>query len=1250
MPIDAKSAPQADRAPDTWEFWVDRGGTFTDVIGRAPDGATHVRKLLSVNQDHYVDAAVEGVRQLLGLVPDDPFPAARVRAIKIGTTVATNALLERRGAPTVFVTTKGFGDTLRIGDQTRPDIFALDIDRPAPLHAFCVEADERLDAWGDVLTPLNADALARDLAQAQEAGAQSAAICFLHAHVDPRHERTAAGIAHALGFAHVSASHECDPLPRFLARARTTVADAYLTPALRAYADGLHAAFAGAPLYFMTSAGGLTAPESVRGRDALLSGPAGGVVGMAATARAIGRSKVIGFDMGGTSTDVSRHDGEGFERVESTFVGGWPVRAPTLAVHTVAAGGGSILTFDGERARVGPHSAGADPGPAAYGMGGPLTVTDANILVGRIDARFFPAVFGPGADRPLNPDVARRRFARLAFDMGAPTPEACADGFLDVAIESIARAVRRVSLAKGYDPAQYALSSFGGAGGQLACRLAEALNIKTVLVNPFASVLSALGVGVADRQAWRERACEAQLDAPGAQAIRDAARQVEREARDSLTRDGAKGVQTRTEARLRYAGSDTALTVATGGANDMHAAFEAAHRRLFGFVEPERLIVCEAVAAEARAPTSSAQTPQAPAPKTRGGPTPVQLNMLFANGVWEPAPVYVFADMRARGLVHGPAVIVSDTSQIVVDRGWRAEREPGGNLIMTRLGSDRRDDAVQPEDAAAEAAPGQTGIPAGDPRPPAPTSAPDPVSLELFNQRFMSVAEEMGVTLERTAHSVNIKERLDFSCAVFDAAGALVANAPHMPVHLGSMSASVRAVIAARPDLKSGDAIALNDPARGGTHLPDVTVVAPVDDQASGQRLFYVAARGHHADIGGLDPGSMPAFSTSLEEEGVVFSDLQILARGQFQDALVRRALAAGKHPARTPDRNIADLKAQLAACARGAAELQRLVAEQGRDRVVAFMGHVQANAEAAVRRVLARLPDGEAQVAMDGDRVIAVRVSVDQDARSAVIDFSGTSPEDAGNFNAPAAIARAAVLYVFRCLAGDDIPLNEGCLTPLTIKTPPQSLLDPSPQAAVVAGNVETSQHIVDALLLATGALAGSQGTMNNLTFGDAARQYYETICGGAGASPRAPGVSGVHTHMTNSRLTDPEILENRLPVLVEAFSLRAGSGGDGHHRGGDGVRRRLQFLAPLVVSLLSTRRDTAPPGLAGGGFGATGAQTLVRADGTTQALEGLFRITVEPGDSLEIETPGGGGWGRPGSPRPRVSASRASGGDEDD
>ena len=1185
-----------------WEFWIDRGGTFTDVIGRAPDGTLHARKLLSDNPA-YDDAATEGVKQTLGTA--SAVSSETISVVKMGTTVATNALLEVAGAPTLFLVSTGFADVLTIGDQTRPDIFALKIERPTPLPRRIVEIDGRMGPDGSETEPLNEEAAKRALLQAREDGIEAVAIALINSYANDRHERRLVQLAIEAGFEHVTSSAQASPLIRFAPRASTAVIDAYLQPALSDYVGRVDRGLAGAPLYFMQSGGGLSDANSFKARNAVLSGPAGGVVGMALTARRAGHPKVIGFDMGGTSTDVSRFDGEAYARTDQAVIGGRILRAPMLDVHTVAAGGGSVLSFDGERARVGPRSAGADPGPACYGRDGPAAVTDANVVLGRIQPDWFPKVFGPDQDQPLDADAARRALAKLAEAMGLAGAEAAAEGFLSVAVEAMADAIRQISTRQGIDPRGYALNAFGGAGGQHACKVAEALGMTTALIHPQAGLLSAFGIGLAPIRETREAGVEAPLSPETIKTCGAELDDLEAAAARSLSDQGGGAPEVRRELRLRADGSDTAIAVAFGAHEAVESQFNQAHQRLFGF-EPDTALIVESLAVQAEAAPAGAAAAQISIAAQNGEPEPAGHAEVFAEGQARACPVFQLDELGAGARLTGPALIMDANQTIVVDPGWRAERDGDGMLVLSR-------EAASSRGAASTEA--------------------DPITLELFNRRFMAVAEEMGVVLERTAHSVNIKERLDFSCAVFDADGGLVANAPHMPVHLGSMSASVRAVLSAHPDLGPGDAVALNAPYNGGTHLPDVTVVRPVFSN-QGERLFYVAARGHHADIGGIAPGSMPPFSTRIEEEGVVLDCVKILEDGKFATERVRDVLASGDHPARSPQRNIADLKAQLAACARGAQALTDLIESEGLTVVQAYMGHVQNNAEAAVRRVIGALKDGRAVMALDGGARIQVSITTDAKARTAVVDFTGTSAQLANNFNAPEAVARAAVLYVLRCLVDDAIPLNEGCLKPITLIVPERSLLSPQPPGAVVAGNVETSQLVVDALFAATGRMAAAQGTMNNLTFGDANRQYYETQCGGAGAGLDGQGgafdgASAVHTHMTNSRLTDPEILELRYPVRVLAHGVRSGSGGAGVGRGGDGAVRRIEFLEPMQAALLSGRRTTTPPGLMGGQPGLSGAQRLIKADGSKQALPAKFSISVEAGDVLEIETPGGGGLG---------------------
>ncbi len=1209
----------SNRTNHRWAFWIDRGGTFTDVLGRNPDGEVRTLKLLSASP-LYEDAAVEAMRRLLGAATGERFPAEQVEVIRMGATVATNALLERKGARTLLVTTEGFADALLIGDQARPDLFAVDIEKPEPLFSGVVEARERLAADGAVIEALDQPALLVQLAASRAAGFEAVAIAFLHADLNPAHERAAGALAQAAGFPTVVLSHEASPLPRFIARAETAVADAYLTPVLRTYVETVAGAVNGAPLWFMTSAGALARADAFRGRDAVLSGPAGGVVGVALTAAAAAGADatlkpVLGFDMGGTSTDVCRYAGR-LERRASMQVAGARIRAPMLDIETVAAGGGSILRFDGLRARAGPESAGARPGPAAYGLGGPATVTDAQLVLGRLDPRAFAAVFGPDGDQPLDAGAARARLSALADAMGAESAEAAAEGFVAVAIEETAQAVRRMSTERGFDPRDHALVAFGGAAGQIACWVAEALGVGEILCPRYASLLSAWGIGQARAGALRQAGLAAPLSEEGLERAGALARRLTDEANAALVAQGVETGETMVRLNLHYDGSDATLPVPIERLPEASAVFEAAHRRLFGFVEPERTILIASVEVEVTSASAHPGEPRDPERKdpSADGPELVgpggdvrreQRIQLYALGHHHDAPL---VDAAALTTLEGPALIVRGDTQIAVAPGWRASADDGGLIRLTRQNA--------PGPSAHDAAPAKA----------------DPVTLELFNRRFMGVAEAMGAALERTAQSVNIKERLDFSCALFDADGGLVANAPHMPVHLGSMGASVRAVQDRHPQLRPGDAFALNTPYAGGTHLPDITVVTPVFmDAADPNPAFYVAARGHHADVGGVQPGSMPPFSRTIEEEGVLLDALPVMRAGRFLDAEVGAALRAGAHPARSPARNLGDLKAQIAACQAGAAAVAGMIDRYGPRTVSAYMAFVQDNAEAAVRRAVGALKDGRARVPLDGGGQIVVSIAVDAAAGEAVVDFTGTSAVLPSNFNVPTAVVHAAVLYVFRTLVEDDIPLNAGCLKPLRIVVPRPSMLAPVSPAAVVAGNVETSQHIVDALYMALGILANSEGTMNNFTFGDKDRQYYETLCGGAGASARADGATAIHTHMTNSRLTDPEILERRFPVRVERFAVRRGSGGAGARRGGDGLIRRIRFLEPMEAALLSTRRENPPRGIEGGRDALAGRQSLIDSNGHAIAIPGCFSLTLAPGDAIEIETPGGGGYGRP-------------------
>ena len=1197
--------------PPGWRFWIDRGGTFTDIVARNPDGAILTHKLLSEAPDRYADAALQGIRDLLGLPAGAPMPAGRIDSVRMGTTVATNALLERKGERTLLVVTRGFADALRIGYQSRPDIFARRICLPEMLYEQVVEVDERIAADGTVLRQPDLEAARIALAHAHADGIRSVAVVFMHGYRYPAHEQAIATLARAAGFTHVSASHLVSPLMKLVSRGDTTVVDAYLSPLLRRYVDRVAAELGGTRLMFMQSNGGLTDARLFQGKDSILSGPAGGVVGMAETARAAGYAKVIGFDMGGTSTDVSHFDGT-YERSFETEVAGVRIRAPMMRIHTVAAGGGSILHFDGLRYRAGPDSAGADPGPACYRRGGPLTVTDANVMLGRLQPAFFPAVFGPGGDQPLDAAAVRRAFTRLTADIRAASgddrsPEQVAEGFLTVAVENMASAIKYVSVQRGYDVTAYTLQCFGGAGGQHACAVADALGMTRVMIHPFAGVLSAYGMGLADVRAMRERSVELPLDVGAASALAPILDPLEAAVRDELRRQGIGGERTIVHRRvhLRYAGTDSALVVDFAGRARMAAAFEEVHRQRFGFVMPGRDLVVEAVSVEAVGASGAIGEPTVAAQPEAPGLRPLAVVEAVFAGRRQKTPVYNRAALLPGDVIDGPAIVAEATATTVVEPGWRAEPNRRGHLILERV------------------APLPSRLAAG--------SRADPVMLEIFNNLFMSIAEQMGATLANTAYSVNIKERLDFSCAVFDGDGNLIANAPHIPVHLGSMGESVAAVLRARGgDMAPGDVFALNAPYNGGTHLPDITVITPVYDAAGESLLFWVASRGHHADIGGTTPGSMPPDSTRIEQEGIVLDNVKLVEAGRFLAAEMTALLTAGPWPARNVGQNLADLAAQVAANEKGAQELRRMVADFGLDAVRAYMGHVQDNAEECVRRVIDRLHDGDFAYAMDDGAVIRVAVRVDRAARAATIDFTGTSDQRPNNFNAPFSVCRAAVLYVFRTLVDSDIPLNAGCMKPLAIVVPEGCMLRPRHPAAVVAGNVETSQAITDALYGALGVQAAAQGTMNNFTFGNARHQYYETICGGAGAGPDYDGADAVHTHMTNTRLTDPEVLEWRFPIRLDSFAIRRGSGGAGKHHGGDGVVRRIRFLEPMTAAILSGRRRVPPFGLDGGNPGALGINRLERADGSIEDLAGTAQAEMNLGDVFVIETPGGGGYGK--------------------
>jgi 5-oxoprolinase (ATP-hydrolysing) len=1200
-----------------WEFWIDRGGTFTDVVARRPDGTLAVHKLLSENPGHYTDPAVAGIRHLLAVPPGQPIPAERISVVRLGTTVATNALLERKGEPTVLVITAGFADAIRIAYQDRPQIFALEIIRPDMLYSRVIEAGERIGARGEIIRPLDEDSVTRGLLAAYGEGFRSVAVVCMHGYRYPAHEARIGEIARRLGFSQVSESHATSPLMKLVSRGDTTLVDAYLSPIIARYVDQVAGELGGVRVQFMQSNGGLTDARLFRGKDAILSGPAGGIVGMARTAQAAGFGQVIGFDMGGTSTDVSHYAGE-FERQYETQVAGVRMRAPMLSIHTVAAGGGSVLHFDGSRYRVGPDSAGAVPGPAAYRRGGPLTVTDANIMLGRIQPAHFPAVFGAGGDQPLDAGTVADTFAALGRQIGeataapAPAPEQVAAGFLEIAVANMANAIKKISVQRGYDVTQYVLATFGGAGGQHACAVADALGITSVLIHPLAGVLSAYGMGLADVTAMRETAVEAPLSAGVLTELDRAAAGLEADARAELTREGIGPERIRPvrRAHLRYQGTDTALAVPLAGVADMTASFERAYRQHFSFLMRGKTIVVEAVSVEVAAASATvAAQPLAQTGKAGdSGPGPAV--SMYCAGEWVDVPLARRRDLRQGERVAGPALIVEDFATTVVEPGWRAEVTALGDLLLARV-------AARPERRV-------TG-PAG--------TAVDPVMLEIFNNLFMSVAEQMGVRLRATAHSVNIKERLDFSCAIFDAEGGLIANAPHIPVHLGSMGESIK-IIASRNAgrMRPGDVYVLNDPYHGGTHLPDITVVTPVFDRSGRQILFYVASRGHHAEIGGITPGSMPAFSTRVEEEGVLIDNWLLVRGGDLRETETLDLLRSAAYPSRNPAVNLADLRAQIAANSKGVGELLRMTEHFGLDVVQAYMGHVQDNAEEAVRRVIGALPDGECVYELDNGAVIKVAVRVDRPVRSAEIDFTGTSAQLPGNFNAPSSVAMAAVLYVLRTLVADEIPLNSGCLKPVRVIIPPGCMLAPAYPAAVAAGNVETSQAITGALYAALGVMAEGSGTMNNVTIGNEWHQYYETVASGSGAGDGFAGTDVVQTHMTNSRLTDPEVLEWRYPVLLERYAIRRGSGGAGRWRGGDGGRREIRFGEPMTVTTLASHRRVAPYGMAGGSPGALGRHWVERADGSLTPMAGCDSVEVAAGDLFVLETPGGGGYGPPG------------------
>jgi len=1226
-----------------WQFWIDRGGTFTDIVANSPDGKLVIHKLLSENPERYTDAAVQGIRDILRIPADAAIPAAEIEAIKMGTTVATNALLERKGDRTILLITKGFGDALRIGYQNRPNIFARHIVLPQMLYDRVIEVAERYSAQGEELTAVNPEFIP-SLQQAYDEGIRSCAIVFMHGYRYSEHEQQVAKIAKEIGFTQISVSHEVSPLMKLVSRGDTAVVDAYLSPILRRYVEqvisqlieadsgneGLLMPNAQCPipnaqfpkLMFMQSNGGLVEAAQFQGKNSILSGPAGGIVGAVQTSKKAGFDKIITFDMGGTSTDVAHFNGE-YEREFETEIAGVRLRSPVMAIHTVAAGGGSIVFFDGARYRVGPESAGANPGPACYRKGGPLTVTDCNVMLGKIQPDFFPKVFGLNGDLPIASEVVKQKFGQLAGEIGGErTAEEVAEGFLAIAVEKMANAVKKISLQRGYDVSEYTLCCFGGAGGQHACAIADALGMKRVFIHPYAGVLSAYGMGLADVRAIRERAIEQQLNAELLADLHDILTELEAKGKGELNRRGAENTENESEVlvvsklRLRYQGSDSVLAVNfADNIEAMQAEFEAAHRQRYSFIMPEKPLIVEAVSVEV---VERMDVPEASTISPSGGTRilpvqPISTVQMYVAGGWRETPVYQRDDLRSGDCIEGPAMIVEATGTNIIEPGWEGEITENNDLILNRRCTQMDADNIR--------------VPSG-----LSAVKSDPVLLEIFNNLFRAIAEQMGVTLQNTSSSVNIKERLDFSCAIFDKNGQLVANAPHIPVHLGSMSESVEALILAQGNaIQPGDVYVSNNPYNGGTHLPDITVITPVFDRDSSLPLFYVASRGHHADIGGITPGSMPPNSTTVTEEGVLLDNFLLVSEGNFREKELLEILTAGNFPVRNSAQNIADLQAQIAANKRGAEELIKMVEHYGLETVQAYMGFVQDNAEESVRRVIEVLSDGEFTYPMDSGGQIKVAIIIDKSARSAKIDFTGTSAQQSNNFNAPAAVCKAAVLYVFRTLVDDDIPLNAGCLKPLEIINPEGGMLNPRYPAAVVAGNVETSQNITDALYCALGVMAASQGTMNNFTFGNQRYQYYETICGGSGAGADFDGTDAVQTHMTNSRLTDPEVLEWRFPVLLENFEILANSGGNGYHRGGNGVVRRVRFREAMTAGILSGRRVISPCGLNGGEAGKVGRSYVETVDGKVENLGSTATVEMQRGDLFVIETPGGGGYGFP-------------------
>lgn len=1190
-----------------WDFWVDRGGTFTDIVASNPSGELIPHKLLSENPEAYPDAAIQGIRDLMGIDKSQPIPSEKIATVKMGTTVATNALLERKGDRVLLLTNKGFADALEIGYQARPNLFDREIKKPELLYEQVAQVAGRILNDGHEEQAFDEQEAEMVLQKAYDKGIRSVAIVFMHAYRYPNHELCAATIAKRIGFEQVSPSHIVSPLIKFVGRGDTAVVDAYLSPIIRRYVDQVESELdtqnTDLRLMFMMSSGGLTSANLFQGRDAILSGPAGGIVGAVETSRIAGFDKIIGFDMGGTSTDVAHYAGD-LEKDFDTQVAGVRMRAPMMKIHTVAAGGGSLLTYDGSRYRVGPQSAGANPGPASYRRGGPLAVTDANVMLGKLQPKFFPSVFGPDQKQPLDKKSVEEKFNEIAKQSGANSPEEVAEGFLKIAVENMANAVKKISVQRGYDITKYALTCFGGAGGQHACAVADVLGMKKIIIHPFSGILSAYGMGLADIKAGRQRSVEKSFNSPILQDLRSAINQLEQETTQELIEQGvtADRIKLLCKLHLKYKGTDSTIDVTFTDIDAMRAQFEKTHKEQFGFIMPNSEVVIELVEVEAMGGgAGNLEVKHAPSNEEAQSKETVEI---FSNGSWDTAKVFVRKNLHPGHMINGPAIIVEDIGTIIVEANWQVQVNEYEHLILSSLENEFQQQLI--------------------------SARADPVMLEVFNNLFMSIAEQMGLRLQKTARSTNIKERLDFSCAVFNGEGALIANAPHTPVHLGSMDSSVKSVMSAHTRMNEGDVFVTNAPYNGGTHLPDITVVTPVFGEEKTKPIFYVASRGHHADVGGIAPGSMTPLATSIEEEGVVLDNLILVEQGKFLDTKIRQKLEGGKYPCRNSDQNVADLKAQIAANEKGVSELLSMVQSFSLDVVLSYMGHVRDYAEECVRRVIAKLEDGEATTYFDQGCKIALKVSVDKKTRSATLDFTGTSNQQSDNFNAPEPVTRAAVLYAFRCMVDDDIPMNEGCMRPLNIILPKCSMLTPQYPAAVVAGNVEVSQAVTDCLFAALKAIAGAQGTMNNFNFGDDEYQYYETICGGSGAGPGFNGAHAVHTHMTNTRLTDPEVLELRYPVVLEKFQIRRGTGGKGKWIGGDGLNRTVRFLQAMDVSFLCGRRIVPPAGLLGGGDGMIGRNAKRNVDGSIEELEGRVQLRCEKDEAVIIQTPSGGGYGR--------------------